>query len=226
MTLSLLDSALQSARVHPCGQLARIVLDGNGQIVCGWRELYSAMRWASARPPKPRSDASLSVILERVETWISSQCSSIPPKGAPGVQQQLLRDLISAGQDQGLRWRAMILPQPQMSDRRALPRPGDMAMRPLIQEVDNAHSAVADKPAAAPAPAQFSNPRPDYRAFTKPADGRRISEPDIDQEPADLDQPPPHWQRVVTRLRGSCAGQIVEEVRGGGLHIEMSGDLH
>ena len=211
MPANLLDHALSKARVHRSGSIALLVIDGNGQLACAWSELMTAMRWAVTKPARPRAEACLDLVLERLSLWIVSTQCSLAPKGAAAHQWQLLGELKSSGLGDGASWRVQKPEAPAQTQ-----QPAASPSAPTSRSAPNPETEVRRRLDSAPG----RNPAPRVRNYTSP---QQLQSTDIN----DHSPPSPAAQsgsRLERQLRGDCRGRVIEESRNGGLHIELSGD--
>lgn len=211
MPANLLDHALSKARVHRSGSIALLVIDGNGQLACAWSELMTAMRWAVTKPARPRAEACLDLVLERLSLWIVSTQCSLPPKGAAAHQWQLLGELKSSGLGDGVSWRVRKPEAPTQAKHPAASPSGPTSRsepkpeKAIGQRMDSDHER---------------NPATRVRNYTSP---KQPHSADISEDSPPLPASLP-GARLERPLRGDCRGRVIEESRNGGLHIELSSD--
>lgn len=193
--MSLADAALQGCQLTRMPDICIIKFGRAGSAAVFNLELRNSIRWGNSRPSSGQPERDRQQFFEHLEHVLSQRDSFTSTRGSQPGLQGIWRELSAAGHSR-FDWQ---LPRENAPEKPATAAP---ALAPSSGSRRRSVLPPAPKQELQALQAQFQRYRP------APA-------------PACEYRPP---ERHEMKLRGPCAGKVVEVISGGGLSVEMSGD--
>ena len=193
--MSLAGAALQGCQLTRMPEICIIKFGRAGSVAVFNLELRNSIRWGNSRPSSGQPQRDRQLFFDHLDHVLSQRDSFTPTRGSQPGLKGIWRELSAAGHSR-FDWQLPREEQPQAPDAATL------SFKPCTGTARRSVLPPAPKQELQALQAQFQRYRPA-------------------QAPACEYRPP---ERHEIKLRGPCAGKVVEVISSGGLSVEMSGD--